>query len=102
MSSRPERSSPAQSRDSPNVHADVRRQRERDVWILAIGIRLICAFTIATFFQPDEYYQSLEPAWQLVFGRDSGAWLTWVRCTASDYTVDMRLSLHVDHILRYL
>jgi phosphatidylinositol glycan class B len=41
-------------------------------------LRLINALTIATFFQPDEFFQSLEPAWQLAFGQDSGAWLTWV------------------------
>lgn len=31
-----------------------------------------------TFFQPDEYFQALEPAWNLAFGPNSGAWLTWV------------------------
>lgn len=31
-----------------------------------------------TFFQPDEYFQALEPAWNLAFGPHSGAWLTWV------------------------
>lgn len=41
-------------------------------------LRLVNALTIATFFQPDEFFQSLEPAWQLAFGQDSGAWLTWV------------------------
>jgi hypothetical protein len=30
--------------------------------------------TIRTFFQPDEYYQSLEPAWKAVFGYGE---LTW-------------------------
>jgi GPI mannosyltransferase 3 len=42
-------------------------------------IRLINAFWVTTFFQPDEYFQSLEPAWELAFGSDSGAWITWVR-----------------------
>lgn len=42
-------------------------------------IRLINAWWLATFFQPDEYFQSLEPAWNLAFGPESGAWLTWVR-----------------------
>lgn len=40
--------------------------------------RLINAFCVRTFFQPDEYFQALEPAWQLVYGDGSGAWLTWV------------------------
>ncbi len=41
--------------------------------------RLINALCVQTFFQPDEYFQALEPAWQLVYGDGSGAWLTWVR-----------------------
>ena len=41
-------------------------------------IRLINASWLQTFFQPDEYFQSLEPAWRLAFGPDSGAWMTWV------------------------
>nr|POE52158.1 gpi mannosyltransferase 3 [Quercus suber] len=44
-----------------------------------LAYRFINAFMINTFFQPDEYFQSLEPAWQIAFGRDSGAWITWVR-----------------------
>lgn len=46
--------------------------------LLLIGLRLVNALTLRTFFQPDEYYQALEPAWWLAFGDDSGAWLTWV------------------------
>lgn len=42
-------------------------------------IRLINAFWVTTFFQPDEFFQALEPAWDLAFGSGSGAWLTWVR-----------------------
>lgn len=41
-------------------------------------VRFVNALTIATFFQPDEYFQALEPAWNLAFGSDSGAWMTWV------------------------
>ena len=43
-----------------------------------LTLRFINAFVVQTFFQPDEYFQSLEPAWQLAFGPDSGAWITWV------------------------
>jgi len=43
-----------------------------------IVIRLINAFWVTTFFQPDEFFQALEPAWDLAFGPNSGAWLTWV------------------------
>ncbi len=46
-------------------------------WTL-LGLRLVDALTMTSYFQPDEYYQALEPAWQMAFGRDSGAWLTWV------------------------
>lgn len=57
----------------------VRNERNRSVFLRHIFvIRLINAWWIATFFQPDEYFQSLEPAWRLAFGPDSGAWLTWV------------------------
>ncbi|MBE7181180.1 MAG: hypothetical protein INR71_08225 [Terriglobus roseus] len=45
---------------------------------LLLAFRVVNALTVRTFFQPDEYFQSLEPAWQLAFGRGSGAWLTWV------------------------
>jgi phosphatidylinositol glycan class B len=48
------------------------------VFFLLLALRILNALTIKTFFQPDEYYQSLEPAWRLAFGADSGAWITWV------------------------
>jgi hypothetical protein len=51
-------------------------------WMLVLGIllalRITNALSIKTFFQPDEYFQSLEPAWQIAFGTESGAWITWV------------------------
>lgn len=40
--------------------------------------RITNALCIKTFFQPDEYFQSLEPAWKIAFGAESGAWITWV------------------------
>jgi hypothetical protein len=46
-----------------------------------LAVRLINAFWVVTFFQPDEFFQALEPAWQLAFGPGSGAWITWVRCS---------------------
>lgn len=51
-----------------------------------VVIRLINAWWIATFFQPDEFFQSLEPAWRLAFGSESGAWLTWV-CKVYLYSI---------------
>ena len=55
-------------------------------WIVFAGLlafRLLNALTLSTFFQPDEYFQSLEPAWALAFGPDSHAWITWV-CSHQD------------------
>jgi hypothetical protein len=42
-------------------------------------VRLVNALTISTFFQPDEYFQVLEPAWSIALAsREGEAWLTWV------------------------
>ncbi|KAG6253613.1 glycosylphosphatidylinositol anchor biosynthesis, partial [Claviceps purpurea] len=58
----------------------LRHMRNRPMFLQnLIIIRLINAWWISTFFQPDEYFQSLEPAWELAFGPNSGAWLTWLR-----------------------
>ncbi|CAG9996509.1 unnamed protein product [Clonostachys byssicola] len=51
-------------------------------------IRLINAFWVTTFFQPDEYFQALEPAWNIAFGSRSGAWLTW------EWHHQLRSSIH--------
>ncbi|GAB0133571.1 glycosylphosphatidylinositol anchor biosynthesis [Epichloe bromicola] len=67
----------------------LRNQRNRPIFLQnLIIIRLINAWWINTFFQPDEYFQSLEPAWQLAFGSNSGAWLTW------EWHHQLRSSLH--------
>jgi GPI mannosyltransferase 3 len=57
----------------------VQRQAASDTWMLLLVFRFINVLCVATFFQPDEYFQSLEPAWQMAFGSQSGAWITWVR-----------------------
>ncbi|RPA81644.1 hypothetical protein BJ508DRAFT_238951 [Ascobolus immersus RN42] len=44
------------------------------LFLLILAFRLVNALTTRTFFQPDEYFQALEPAWDLVFGR---GWITW-------------------------
>ncbi|KAJ5657158.1 uncharacterized protein N7484_000807 [Penicillium longicatenatum] len=59
-----------------------------NVLLFLIGFRLVNALTIRTFFQPDEFFQSLEPAWQVAFGKDQGAWLTW------EWQHQLRSSLH--------
>ncbi|OAA32039.1 GPI mannosyltransferase [Moelleriella libera RCEF 2490] len=66
-----------------------RNKRNRPIFLQnIIIIRLINAWWVRTFFQPDEYFQSLEPAWRLAFGADSGAWLTW------EWHHQLRSSLH--------
>ena len=55
----------------------------RDILLFLIGLRIVNALSVKTFFQPDEYFQSLEPAWEIAFGADSGAWITWVRWSSS-------------------
>ncbi len=51
----------------------------QDVLLFLIAFRILNAFCVKTFFQPDEFFQSLEPAWEIAFGVESGAWITWVR-----------------------
>jgi hypothetical protein len=60
------------------VHRAVQSATSRDILLFLIAFRVLNALSIRTFFQPDEYFQSLEPAWHMVFGKDSGAWITWV------------------------
>ena len=55
----------------------------QDVLLFLVAFRILNALVIQTFFQPDEYFQSLEPAWQSAFGRNSGAWITWVSVVAT-------------------
>lgn len=63
-------------RQGPN--ASPRQPDAGNVFIALLAFRLVNALTLKTFFQPDEYYQALEPAWQIAFGQESGAWITWV------------------------
>lgn len=68
----------------------VRRELQRhlnsgtpqNILLFLIAFRILNAFCVRTFFQPDEFFQSLEPAWQITFGKESGAWITWVRTIA--------------------
>jgi GPI mannosyltransferase 3 len=68
----------ASSPAKPKVHAQVAAAQVQDVLSLLLLFRFINALCVRTFFQPDEYFQALEPAWSIAFGGDSGAWLTWV------------------------
>lgn len=67
-----------------------------------IVLRLINAFSIQTFFQPDEYFQSLEPAWEAAFGHDSGAWLTWEWHGALRSSLHPKLFVFAYNLTQYL
>lgn len=55
-----------------------RAATSQDILLFLVAFRVLNTLSIRTFFQPDEYFQSLEPAWEIAFGKDSGAWITWV------------------------
>ena len=67
-----------QSRSRKAVSHVAQHASAQDILLFLVGFRILNALTIRTFFQPDEYFQSLEPAWRMVFGQQSGAWITWV------------------------
>lgn len=96
-----------ESAEPHEVNPEVLRQRRQDLWWFLVGWRVLNALTVATFFQPDEYYQALEPAWQLAFGKGSGVWMTWVGCNhcclitscltltyVQEWTYQLRSSIH--------
>lgn len=66
------------TRGNVQVHAQVAAAQVADVLRLLLAFRFINSLCVRTFFQPDEYFQALEPAWSIAFGENSGAWLTWV------------------------
>ncbi|PYI03713.1 GPI mannosyltransferase 3 [Aspergillus sclerotiicarbonarius CBS 121057] len=58
------------------------------VFLVLVAFRLLNALTVRTFFQPDEFFQSLEPAWQAAFGDNHAPWITW------EWRHQLRSSLH--------
>lgn len=71
-------SSSSSSPPSSSMDRD-RNKRSRPVFLRdLVVIRLINAWWLTTFVQPDEFFQTLEPAWDLAFGPRSDAWMTWV------------------------
>lgn len=76
------------SPEDNDLHPLVNQQTAKDTWLLLLFFRCINAALVWTFFQPDEYFQSLEPAWQMAFGPESGAWITW------EWHHQLRSSLH--------
>ncbi|OQE07604.1 hypothetical protein PENVUL_c013G04430 [Penicillium vulpinum] len=73
---------------SPRRAPPTPRVPTQNILLFLIAFRLVNAFVVQTFFQPDEYFQSLEPAWQIAFGQGQGAWLTW------EWRHQLRSSLH--------
>jgi hypothetical protein len=63
------------------------------IFALLLAFRIVNALTLRTFFQPDEFFQSLEPAWQLAFGADSNAWITWVNSPFASHIVGCCLTM---------
>ena len=63
----------------PDNHHGTQEHITQNVFLFLIAFRVLNALCVRTFFQPDEYFQSLEPAWEIAFGKESGAWITWVR-----------------------
>ncbi|KAL4922390.1 Alg9-like mannosyltransferase family-domain-containing protein [Aspergillus aurantiobrunneus] len=59
-----------------------------NVFLFLLAFRLVNSLTVRTFFQPDEFFQSLEPAWKIAFGDSQGPWITW------EWEHQLRSSLH--------
>ncbi|KAK4650815.1 glycosylphosphatidylinositol anchor biosynthesis [Podospora pseudocomata] len=70
------------------VHAQVAAAQVGDILSVLLAFRFINSLFVKTFFQPDEYFQALEPAWRMAFGEGSGAWMTW------EWEYQLRSSLH--------
>ncbi|KAF9877366.1 Alg9-like mannosyltransferase [Colletotrichum karsti] len=74
---------------APELLKAVRNEHNKpSVFRQLLVIRLLNAWWVLTFFQPDEYFQALEPAWRMAFGEGSGAWITW------EWKYQLRSSLH--------
>lgn len=70
------------------LHAEVLAAQKSDIFTALLLLRWTAALCVRTFFQPDEYFQAQEPAWQLLHGPASGAWMTW------EWREHLRSSLH--------
>ncbi|RYN70452.1 GPI mannosyltransferase 3 [Alternaria alternata] len=72
----------------PRAQSNSYRDSTLGIFALLLAFRIVNALTLRTFFQPDEFFQSLEPAWQLAFGPATHAWITW------EWRSQLRSSLH--------
>ena len=81
-----------------HVREELSAHAARDMLLFLIAFRLLNTLSVATFFQPDEYFQSLEPALQMAFGEGSGAWITWVRfATSSPFRSNGAMQIDLNH-----
>ncbi|KAI1432339.1 glycosyltransferase family 22 protein [Xylaria sp. CBS 124048] len=71
-----EKGADRRNRHDNNIAALIAEQAKETLAVI-FAVRFTNALCVRTFFQPDEYFQVLEPAWQLIYGNNSGAWLTW-------------------------
>lgn len=74
-----ERTAETQDSSRDKTVAALITEQAREALSVIFAVRFANSLCVRTFFQPDEYFQVLEPAWQMMYGNDSGAWLTWVR-----------------------
>lgn len=68
----------------PTLLSTSYRDSTLGLFALLLALRVVNALSLRTFFQPDEFFQSLEPAWQLAFGPPSNAWITWVNSPSQE------------------
>lgn len=62
------------------------------LWIVLVGIRILNALVLRTYFDADEYWQTIEVAHRQVFGY---GWLTW------EWHVGLRSYLYVLPFIGY-
>lgn len=68
----------------------------QNLFLFLIAFRILNALSIKTFFQPDEYFQSLEPAWEIAFGAESGAWITWVSRSHEEEAISLTVPIGME------
>ncbi|KAK3692421.1 glycosyltransferase family 22 protein [Podospora appendiculata] len=85
-----EKAAAAHTKPNRRLHPEVLTAQAQDILSVLLALRFINALCVRTFFQPDEYFQALEPAWTVAFGSvdETGAWLTW------EWQYQLRSSLH--------
>ncbi|KAJ2906835.1 hypothetical protein MKZ38_010333 [Zalerion maritima] len=76
------------SSSAPTTSSRRPRSSQTTILLALIALRLFNALTIRTFFQPDEYFQALEPAWLMAFGYETSPYVTW------EWRLGLRSSLH--------